>query len=238
MVVFDVDGVLTDGGIYLGATESGEPVEMKRFDIQDGLGDPDDEGTPACASPSSPGGRREAVRIRADELQVDDLHQDRTANKVHGAHGDPGEAGRSAGTRRRSWATTCRTSPCCGGWRFPPSWATRPATRGRARSGPGRRQGGRGAVREFAEALLTARGRVGGRGGSLRARAGAGPRERDGRDGARRRAAEGALSLARDAGARAPGDPQEAQAVAALEDRIGDAFAGAVEAILAAPAAA
>ncbi|HLM66339.1 MAG TPA: hypothetical protein VK358_02375, partial [Longimicrobium sp.] len=38
MVVFDVDGVMTDGGVYLGATEGGEAVELKRFDIQDGLG--------------------------------------------------------------------------------------------------------------------------------------------------------------------------------------------------------
>lgn len=38
LVVFDVDGVLTDAGVYLGATASGETVELKRFDIQDGLG--------------------------------------------------------------------------------------------------------------------------------------------------------------------------------------------------------
>jgi 3-deoxy-D-manno-octulosonate 8-phosphate phosphatase (KDO 8-P phosphatase) len=38
LVVFDVDGVLTDAGIYVGATESGELVELKRFDIQDGVG--------------------------------------------------------------------------------------------------------------------------------------------------------------------------------------------------------
>jgi hypothetical protein len=33
-----VDGVLTDNGVYIGATESGERVELKRFDIMDGLG--------------------------------------------------------------------------------------------------------------------------------------------------------------------------------------------------------
>lgn len=33
LVILDVDGVLTDGGIYLGATE-----EFKRFDVQDGAG--------------------------------------------------------------------------------------------------------------------------------------------------------------------------------------------------------
>lgn len=38
LVVFDVDGVLTDAGVYLGETASGEAVELKRFNIQDGLG--------------------------------------------------------------------------------------------------------------------------------------------------------------------------------------------------------
>lgn len=40
LVGFDVDGVLTDGGIYLGAItgEGAAPFELKRFDIQDGLG--------------------------------------------------------------------------------------------------------------------------------------------------------------------------------------------------------
>jgi 3-deoxy-D-manno-octulosonate 8-phosphate phosphatase (KDO 8-P phosphatase) len=81
MVVFDVDGVLTDGGIYLGATESGEPVEMKRFDIQDGLGILMMKNAGLRVAIVT-GRTSEAVRIRADELQVDDLHQDRTANKV------------------------------------------------------------------------------------------------------------------------------------------------------------
>jgi 3-deoxy-D-manno-octulosonate 8-phosphate phosphatase (KDO 8-P phosphatase) len=37
-VVLDVDGVLTDGGIWLGATADGQPLEMKRFEITDQLG--------------------------------------------------------------------------------------------------------------------------------------------------------------------------------------------------------
>lgn len=37
LIGFDVDGVLTDNGIYVGEV-GGEPVEYKRFDIQDGLG--------------------------------------------------------------------------------------------------------------------------------------------------------------------------------------------------------
>ena len=37
LVVLDVDGVLTDGGIYLGDV-AGARHEFKRYDIQDGLG--------------------------------------------------------------------------------------------------------------------------------------------------------------------------------------------------------
>ena len=33
----DVDGVLTDNGVYIGPV-AGQPVELKRFNIQDGLG--------------------------------------------------------------------------------------------------------------------------------------------------------------------------------------------------------
>jgi 3-deoxy-D-manno-octulosonate 8-phosphate phosphatase (KDO 8-P phosphatase) len=38
LVVFDVDGVLTDAGVYLGRLPGGDAIELKRFDIQDGLG--------------------------------------------------------------------------------------------------------------------------------------------------------------------------------------------------------
>ena len=38
LVVLDVDGVLTDGGIYVGAWPGQDAIELKRFDIQDGLG--------------------------------------------------------------------------------------------------------------------------------------------------------------------------------------------------------
>ena len=38
LVIFDVDGVLTEAGIYVGSTPDGGSLELKRFDIQDGLG--------------------------------------------------------------------------------------------------------------------------------------------------------------------------------------------------------
>lgn len=38
LVLLDVDGVLTDNGVYMGASENDSYIELKRFDIQDGLG--------------------------------------------------------------------------------------------------------------------------------------------------------------------------------------------------------
>ena len=38
LVVLDVDGVMTDGGLIMGVTPAGEPFEQKRFEITDGLG--------------------------------------------------------------------------------------------------------------------------------------------------------------------------------------------------------
>jgi 3-deoxy-D-manno-octulosonate 8-phosphate phosphatase (KDO 8-P phosphatase) len=38
MVILDVDGVMTDGGIYIGVSTEGHLIESKRFEITDGLG--------------------------------------------------------------------------------------------------------------------------------------------------------------------------------------------------------
>jgi 3-deoxy-D-manno-octulosonate 8-phosphate phosphatase (KDO 8-P phosphatase) len=38
VVVLDVDGVLTDNGLYIGANHGGERIELKRFNVLDGLG--------------------------------------------------------------------------------------------------------------------------------------------------------------------------------------------------------
>ena len=80
LVGLDVDGVLTDGGIYLGAV-GGEALEFKRYDIQDGLGVVflRDAGIKVviCTGRVS-----ESVRIRARELEVDALAQDAQARKL------------------------------------------------------------------------------------------------------------------------------------------------------------
>jgi 3-deoxy-D-manno-octulosonate 8-phosphate phosphatase (KDO 8-P phosphatase) len=79
-VGLDVDGVLTDGGIYLGAAGA-QPVELKRYDIQDGLGiHLMQKAGIRCAIIT--GRVSESVRLRAAELGIDDLAQDPQAQKL------------------------------------------------------------------------------------------------------------------------------------------------------------
>jgi 3-deoxy-D-manno-octulosonate 8-phosphate phosphatase (KDO 8-P phosphatase) len=80
LVIFDVDGVLTDGGVYLGATRSGEAVELKRFDIRDGLGLKLLQWSGLEVALVS-GRVSRATELRAAELGVP-CHQDDGARKV------------------------------------------------------------------------------------------------------------------------------------------------------------
>ena len=82
LVAFDVDGVMTDGGIYLGDV-AGQRLEFKRYEIQDGL------GIYMLRLVSIPvaivtGRVSESVRLRARELGVDDLAQDPDGHKLDG----------------------------------------------------------------------------------------------------------------------------------------------------------
>jgi 3-deoxy-D-manno-octulosonate 8-phosphate phosphatase (KDO 8-P phosphatase) len=80
LVVFDVDGVLTDAGVYVGTTASGESVELKRFDIQDGLGLKFLEWAGLEVVLVS-GRVSRATQLRADELRIE-CHQDDGAHKL------------------------------------------------------------------------------------------------------------------------------------------------------------
>ena len=80
LVVFDVDGVLTDGGVYVGRTDSGEAVELKRFDIQDGLGLKLLESAGVRVVLIS-GRVSPATAVRADELGLE-AYQDGGAQKL------------------------------------------------------------------------------------------------------------------------------------------------------------
>jgi 3-deoxy-D-manno-octulosonate 8-phosphate phosphatase (KDO 8-P phosphatase) len=76
LVGLDVDGVLTDGGIYLG-----DGGEYKRYDIQDGFGvlALREAGIKVAIVT---GRVSESVRIRAQELRVDELAQEAQARKL------------------------------------------------------------------------------------------------------------------------------------------------------------
>jgi 3-deoxy-D-manno-octulosonate 8-phosphate phosphatase (KDO 8-P phosphatase) len=80
LVGLDVDGVLTDGGIYLGASD-GRPVELKRYHIQDGLGIRflRDAGIIVAIVT---GRVSDSVRMRAEELGITDVIQDPHARKL------------------------------------------------------------------------------------------------------------------------------------------------------------
>jgi 3-deoxy-D-manno-octulosonate 8-phosphate phosphatase (KDO 8-P phosphatase) len=156
VVVLDVDGVLTDGGIYLGAGASGEKVEMKRYEITDGLGIRllQDAGIQVAIVT---GRESISVRLRADELQITECHQDGAANKlpiVRGLLERMGVAWEEAAfvsddladipvLRRVGVAAAVANAV--------------PEVRAHAHWVATRR-GGHGAVREFAEQLLRARG--------------------------------------------------------------------------------
>lgn len=86
VVGLDVDGTLTDGGIYLGATGGGRagnlrPLEFKKYDIRDGLGVHLLRAA-GIKVVIVTGRESESVRMRAAELRVDGLAQDPGARKL------------------------------------------------------------------------------------------------------------------------------------------------------------
>ena len=80
LVGFDVDGVLTDNGIYIGMVGD-HPVEFKRFHIQDGLG-VRMLRTAGLLVVWLTGRESAATTLRARELEVDEVIQDPTARKL------------------------------------------------------------------------------------------------------------------------------------------------------------
>ncbi len=79
-VVFDVDGVMTDGGVFLGDVD-GRRLEFKKYDIQDGLGILLLRWAGLRVGIIT-GRVSESVALRAAELKVDDLVQDDQARKL------------------------------------------------------------------------------------------------------------------------------------------------------------
>lgn len=158
LVIFDVDGVLTDGGIYIGQRAGGgAPVELKRFLAQDGLG----MKMLAWAG-------LEVVAISGRESPATDLRMAElgiACHQVPGAYKLP-VARRILERSRIGWSETAMLAddlPDVSVFRkaglraavrnaYPPvsdmaHWRSRLA-------------GGKGAAREFTDALLAARGEL------------------------------------------------------------------------------
>ena len=159
MVGLDVDGVMTDGGVYVGATEAGEPVELKRFDVQDGLGVRMMQRAGIHVAIVS-GRVSEATRLRAAELDIGDTYQDGGANKIPIVE-------RLVAERGLAWSEVALLGddladlPVLRRVGLPATVANGVEEVSREAAWRGGREGGRGAVREFAEALLKARGQWG-----------------------------------------------------------------------------
>jgi 3-deoxy-D-manno-octulosonate 8-phosphate phosphatase (KDO 8-P phosphatase) len=88
LVAFDVDGTLTDNGVYIGAPAGGgdgERIEFKRFDIQDGLGIVMLRRAGITVAFIS-ARHSEATTLRANELGVTLLRQGKGLRKVPELH--------------------------------------------------------------------------------------------------------------------------------------------------------
>ena len=80
LVGLDVDGVLTDGGIYVGAVD-GKAMEFKRYEIQDGLGIHLMQKAGIRVAIVT-GRVSESVKLRAADLGIDDVAQNAQALKL------------------------------------------------------------------------------------------------------------------------------------------------------------
>jgi 3-deoxy-D-manno-octulosonate 8-phosphate phosphatase (KDO 8-P phosphatase) len=151
----DVDGVLTDNGIFIGPVD-GRPVELKRFDIQDGLGHVlmRSAGLPVVWVS---GRHSEATTLRAQELEVEELLQVAGPGKLEAM-------GALLGRRGIRWEETAFVGDDLADLQvlrrvgLPIAVANAVAEVKAVASFVTRAPGGHGAVREAIEALLRARG--------------------------------------------------------------------------------
>jgi 3-deoxy-D-manno-octulosonate 8-phosphate phosphatase (KDO 8-P phosphatase) len=155
VVMLDVDGVLTDNGVYVGATAAGEPVEMKKFSIIDGLGIKMLQWGGLQVVLVS-GRTSVASKLRADELKME-CHMSPSGEKI--------DAATDVMTRHQvSWnevACVCddlADLPLMARAGLPVAVANAiPEVKALAKWTTSLK-GGDGAVRQFAEELLKARG--------------------------------------------------------------------------------
>ena len=156
LVILDVDGVLTDGGVYVGELPGGEVLELKRFDIQDGLGVKLLQWAGVEVAVVS-GRMSRATEIRARELEIQECHQDSGAQKVSIIIGMMKDRG-------LDWSQVAMLGDdlpdlaVLGRVGLPAVVANATDEVREMALWQAEKEGGRGAVREFCEALLKARG--------------------------------------------------------------------------------
>ncbi|MSR23328.1 MAG: HAD-IIIA family hydrolase [Gemmatimonadetes bacterium] len=156
LVVLDVDGVLTDGGVYVGLSAGGEEVELKRFDIQDGLALKLLRASGVEVALVS-GRVSAATALRAEELGIRECYQDAGARKLPVVREIMERLG-------LDWSEVAMVGddlpdlPVLTRVGFPVAVANAVPEVRRVALWSTRREGGRGAVREFVRALLLARG--------------------------------------------------------------------------------
>jgi 3-deoxy-D-manno-octulosonate 8-phosphate phosphatase (KDO 8-P phosphatase) len=154
LLALDVDGVLTDNGIYLGPI-AGTRVELKRFDIQDGLGLGLLRGGPIEVVWIS-GRVSEATLLRGTELRIGTVIQDAGARKLPALTAlleEKGIGWEEVAFVGDDWADL----PVMTRVGLPIAVANAVKEVKRIAKWTTTREGGHGAVREVVEALLEAR---------------------------------------------------------------------------------
>jgi 3-deoxy-D-manno-octulosonate 8-phosphate phosphatase (KDO 8-P phosphatase) len=154
-VLLDVDGVMTDGGLYLSSGETGI-IEGRRFDVHDGMAvhmlRRAGIGVAVVSSKVSA-----AARARIEALEIEEVHQVSAFDKLVAVEGVLGRVG-------ASWAEAAFLAddladlPVLRKVGLPAAVANAVPEVKRASKWVGSRAGGAGAVREFVEAVLRARG--------------------------------------------------------------------------------
>jgi len=156
LVILDVDGVLTDAGVYIGTDGVGEVVELKRFDIQDGLGI--HLLRAAGIEVALVSGRvSRATEARARELGLEECHQEAGARKLPVVR-------EIMGRMELDWPQVAMLGddlpdlPVLRKVGLPVAVGNAVREVRQVATWTTRREGGRGAVREFARVLLETRG--------------------------------------------------------------------------------
>jgi len=155
LVGLDVDGVLTDNGLYVGMVQ-GVPAELKRFDIQDGIGIVLLRLAGIRVVLLS-GRRSEATELRGEELAVDACVQGHHARK-HPAFAALLERFGVAWDEAAFLGDDLPDVPVLRSVGLPVAVANATGDARAVACHVTTAAGGRGAVREFVETLLRARG--------------------------------------------------------------------------------